>query len=227
MLIPPSEPDPLADLTGLSELTRKRLAEVLSFWPQQGRVEGRVCRDGQWRVRLRVRVPTGAGGQRYVSITLGSDARLQQQVLQILDRYRAAHKSPPTDRTARLRHTLKRRTEMAAKRLLRQLAPSRLVFRQAWKQIKKQGLPDDTTQACCYVKLVAMQLRSPTRGRPRSGFFQLPATTVQVRPYTEVHPCELSVIAMSAWSPRKHSRWNPRPPLRTEDILPLWLPGLA
>ena len=70
MLTPPSEPDPLADLTGLSEQTRKRLAEVLPFWPQQGRVEGRVCRDGQWRVCLRVRVQCNDGRQKHVNVAL-------------------------------------------------------------------------------------------------------------------------------------------------------------
>lgn len=227
MPTPPSEHDPLAGLTGLSEQSRKRIAEVLPFCVTQGRVDGRLDRDGQCRVRLRVRVPSNDGRQRYVSITLGSDARMQQQVLQILERYRAAHKRSPKDQTARLRKSLKLRTEMTTRRLLRKLVPSRSVFRLAWKQIKGHGLPDDTAQATCYIKLVAMQLQPLTRGRPRKGFFRQPAAPVKVRPFAEVDPRELLIAAMTNWSPRKPNHWNPQPPLRTEDLLPSGLPGLA
>ena len=209
MLTPPSEPDPLAGLTGVSEQTRKRIAEVLPFWPRQGRVEGRVCRDGQWRVCLRVRVPCNDGRQRYINVALGRDARLHQQVHQVLERYRAAHRRPPKDQTLRLRKALQWRTESAARRLLRQLAPSRSVFYTTWKQIKAHGLPADVEQACNYVKLIAMQLRPPTRGRPRADFFRPAAATVQVRPYSEVHPSELLIAATTNWFPRKPNRWDP------------------
>ena len=79
-------------------------------------------------------------------------------------------------------------------------------------------LPDDAAHASVYVRLVARQLRPSTRGPPQAGGFRLPAVTVQARPYTKVNLYAQLLKAMTAWSPSKHNRSNPQPPLRTEDM---------
>lgn len=218
MLTPPLEPEPVP---GLNDLPL-RMHAALPFLVDQGHVEGWMGKDGRWHEYLRVRLPATTGRRHYASILLGSDPRRCQQVRQTLEAYRARHKAALPDRIPQLQQALKKRAERAARKILKQLAPSRAAFRQAWREMKGHGLPLNLAEACGYAKLTAMQIPAATRGRPAKACFTRPAAPFHVRPFKDVDLRECVLATHLTATPAKANRWNPRPPLRTEDC---FLPG--
>lgn len=225
MLTPPSlEPDPVP---GLNDLPL-RMRAALPFLVDQGHVEGWMGKDGRWREYLRVRLPGTTGRRHYASITLGSDPRRCQQVRQTLEAYRALHKAAPPNRIPQLQQALKKCAERAARKILKHFAPSRASFRQAWREMKGHGLPLNLAEACSYAKLIAMQIPAATRGRPTKACFTRPATPFHVRPFKDVDLRECVIASLLPAASAKANRWNPRPPLRTEDFfVPGGFAGLA
>ena len=206
-----------AVLDGWPPATQARIAALWPHWRQQGYLEGRLSRDGQWRQYLRVRVPDENGRRCNRSVALGCDSQRNQRLLQALENDRAQHQPPPRDRTEPLRRALKQCVEAVARKVLRRSAPSRAAFRAAWRQIKQHGLPPSPSLAFSYAKLIALQIQPAVRGRPRQRCFTPPATALGVRPFTAVAPAELLVAAYASDHAAKSNPWNPRRPLRPED----------
>jgi plasmid stability protein len=215
----PLEPDPFAGLTDLPPGSLERIRMILPHWVvRPGSVEGRWGCDGRFFHHLRVQIPRADGRRSRLSIGLGCGALLAERVVQALADYCAQHWNELPER---LQRKLKLRAARAARSTLQKLAPSRAAFRQAWKQISDGGLPADPAEACAYARLVALQLPTATRGRPRKCFFARPASPFQVPKPDEVPQRDYLVASMVTPGP-KASRWNPHAPLQVEDYA---LPG--
>ena len=222
----PLEPDLFDGLTDLPRGSLERIRRILPHWVvRPGSVEGRWACDGRYYHHLRLWVPRADGRRGRISISLGCGALLAGRVVQALADYCARHWNELPER---LQRKLKLQATRVARGTLRKLAPSRAAFRHAWKQISAgDELSADPAEACAYARLVALQLPTATRGRPRKCFFAQPATPFQVPKPDDVPQRDYLVASMITPGP-KASRWNPHAPLQVEDYsLPGGLCGRA
>jgi hypothetical protein len=213
------EPDLFAGLTDLPPGSLERIRMILPHWAiRPGSVEGRWNCDGRLYHHLRVRAPCADGRRGRVSISLGCGALLAERVVQALADYCAQHWNELPER---LQRELKFQARRVARSTLQKLAPSRAAFRMAWGQILKHGVPADPAEACAYARLVALQLPTATRGRPRKCFFARPASPFQVPKPADIDIREHVIASMITPGPQA-SRWNPHAPLQVEEYA---LPG--